>query len=109
MTEQPPTKGKIIVFGILFWYPLVGVTWRAGGVRGKKDTVKSVPPRELGAALRDAPGTILSLQRLPEPGETEAFLAGHFPGRPIVPGVLIAEALGQVSGLVAASGDLWFP
>lgn len=31
---------------------------------------------------------------------TEAFFAGHFPGRPIVPGVLIAEALAQVSGLI---------
>jgi 3-hydroxyacyl-[acyl-carrier-protein] dehydratase len=30
---------------------------------------------------------------------TEAFFAGHFPGRPIVPGVLIAEALAQLSGL----------
>lgn len=30
----------------------------------------------------------------------EAFFAGHFPGRPIVPGVLIAEALAQLSGLV---------
>jgi hypothetical protein len=24
----PPTKGKIIVFGILFWYPLAGVTYQ---------------------------------------------------------------------------------
>jgi 3-hydroxyacyl-[acyl-carrier-protein] dehydratase len=32
---------------------------------------------------------------------TEAFFAGHFPGHPIVPGVLIAEALAQISGLVS--------
>jgi 3-hydroxyacyl-[acyl-carrier-protein] dehydratase len=31
---------------------------------------------------------------------TEAFLTGHFPGEPIVPGVLIVEALAQLSGLV---------
>jgi 3-hydroxyacyl-[acyl-carrier-protein] dehydratase len=30
----------------------------------------------------------------------EAFFAGHFPGNPIVPGVLIGEALAQLSGLV---------
>ncbi len=30
---------------------------------------------------------------------TESFFAGHFPGRPIVPGVLIGEALAQLSGL----------
>ena len=34
---------------------------------------------------------------------TEPFLAGHFPGQPLVPGVLIAEALAQLSGLVGAS------
>src|SRR4051812_46609267 len=28
MTNTRPTKGKIIVFGILFWYPLAGVTYQ---------------------------------------------------------------------------------
>ncbi len=35
----------------------------------------------------------------------EDFFAGHFPGNPLVPGVLLAEALAQVSGLVAFAGD----
>ncbi len=34
----------------------------------------------------------------------EDFIAGHFPGRPLVPGVLIAEALAQLSGLIASTG-----
>lgn len=28
MSEPNPSKGKIIVFGILFWYPLAGVTYQ---------------------------------------------------------------------------------
>ena len=34
----------------------------------------------------------------------ETFFAGHFPGRPIVPGVLLAEALAQLCGLIAFAG-----
>jgi len=35
----------------------------------------------------------------------EWFFSGHFPEQPIVPGVLIAEALAQLSGLVGLSPD----
>src|SRR4029453_7453149 len=28
MVAEKPNKGKILVFGILFWYPLAGVTYQ---------------------------------------------------------------------------------
>jgi 3-hydroxyacyl-[acyl-carrier-protein] dehydratase len=35
----------------------------------------------------------------------EDFFRGHFPGEPVVPGVLIGEALAQLSGLVGLHTD----
>ena len=35
----------------------------------------------------------------------EPFLTGHFPGEPLVPGVLIAEAMAQLSGLIGQAGS----
>jgi 3-hydroxyacyl-[acyl-carrier-protein] dehydratase len=38
-------------------------------------------------------------------GGDESFFSGHFPGEPVVPGVLIAEALAQLSGIVASRAE----
>lgn len=35
----------------------------------------------------------------------EPFFQGHFPGHPIMPGVLILEAMAQVGGIFAFLGD----
>ena len=42
-------------------------------------------------------------ERLLRPDEPQ--FAGHFPGRPIMPGVLVAEALAQTSGLLLGLSD----
>ena len=36
----------------------------------------------------------------------EPFFTGHFPGRPVMPGVLIIEAMAQVGGLLAYESSL---
>jgi 3-hydroxyacyl-[acyl-carrier-protein] dehydratase len=35
----------------------------------------------------------------------EPYFQGHFPGRPIMPGVLILEAMAQAAGIIVLSAD----
>lgn len=39
----------------------------------------------------------------------EPFLRGHFPGEPLMPGVLLAEAIAQLAGVVAQSDSAIAP
>lgn len=39
----------------------------------------------------------------------EAFLSGHFPGAPMMPGVILIEALAQLAGVVAQSDPAIHP
>lgn len=43
-----------------------------------------------------------AIQRFPA---SDPVFQGHFPGEPVVPGVLIAEAIAQLAGIIAASGE----
>lgn len=54
--------------------------------------VRHDPPREAEAEKTFPPG--------------DPIFAGHLPGEPIVPGVIVIEALAQLSGLVLAPRDL---
>lgn len=50
-----------------------------------------------------------SIQAIKNVSFNEPFFQGHFPGAPVMPGVLILEALAQASGLLALSNPDWRP
>jgi 3-hydroxymyristoyl/3-hydroxydecanoyl-(acyl carrier protein) dehydratase len=50
------------------------------------------------------PHKLIVAERTLRPDEPQ--FAGHFPGRPIMPGVLIAEALAQTSGLLIGLSEM---
>ena len=51
--------------------------------------------------LECVPGT--SITALKNVTYNEPFFPGHFPGRPVMPGVMIIEALAQATGILAFS------
>jgi 3-hydroxyacyl-[acyl-carrier-protein] dehydratase len=53
--------------------------------------------------LEIEPGQRILAERALRP--EEPYFAGHFPGRPLMPGVLVTEALAQTSGLLLGLSD----
>jgi 3-hydroxyacyl-[acyl-carrier-protein] dehydratase len=56
------------------------------------DRVKECEPRKRIVALKNV-------------SANEPYFQGHFPARPIMPGVLILEAMAQAAGLLVLSGE----
>jgi len=91
--------------------PYIGVTWRAGtdwrrGAelgREIQTLAKEAPLEALAGALRGAPGTLVSLQRAPAPGETAALAAAV--GRPLHDFATANEDLESMTALLAALDD----
>ena len=46
----------------------------------------------------------LSVEATTAFASSDPMFAGHFPGNPLVPGVILTEALAQTAGIAAASG-----
>ena len=72
---------------------------------GRREIEEIIPHREpfllLDAVTVLEPGARVVARKLVRPDEW--YLAGHFPGRPIMPGVLMVEALAQAGAVAVLS------
>jgi len=92
---------------------------KEGPIRDLVLLMKGIPVMNIDEIMRHLPHRypFLMIDRVVhlEPGKAataiknvtmnEPFLQGHFPDHPIMPGVLIAEALAQTGGLAFASAE----
>lgn len=88
--------------------PYVGITWRAGiAARDQRGAdwglSKEVPLAALGTALRQSPGTLIALQRLPAAGEIDALAAVC--GRPVADFTPLNEQLEDMLALLELLDD----
>jgi 3-hydroxyacyl-[acyl-carrier-protein] dehydratase len=72
---------------------------------GREEIERILPHREpfllLDEVLELEPGVRVVARKTVRPDEW--YLAGHFPGRPVMPGVLIVEALAQTGAVAVLS------
>ncbi|HEY2630608.1 MAG TPA: tetratricopeptide repeat protein [Usitatibacter sp.] len=82
--------------------PHIAVAWRAGTApsAGEERLVKHVPVEALGAALRELPGTVVSVQRGAHPGELESLERAL--GRPVLDASAWNDDIGRIAGMMAA-------
>ena len=83
--------------------PYLGLTWRAGTSRRVGRLFKNAPLDRLATALGVAPGTMIALQRAPEPGELDRLAAAL--GRPVHDLTALNDDLEAMLALVAALDD----
>jgi tetratricopeptide (TPR) repeat protein len=89
-------RGRLTAFGPP---PYIGVTWRAGIKNQPGSVFKLAPLGEIAKALGATEGTVLVLQRNPEPGEIEAF--SHALGREAYDLTALNDDLEDMLGLLA--------
>lgn len=83
--------------------PYTAVTWRAGSKLMEHALYKGIPLVQLAAALRFAPGTLISVQRLPKAGETEQLAA--ITRRPVHDLAAVNEDLEDMLALMSLVDD----
>jgi 3-hydroxyacyl-[acyl-carrier-protein] dehydratase len=74
---------------------------------GRDEIERILPHREpfllIDEVLELEPGARVAARKVVRPDEW--YLAGHFPGRPVMPGVLIVEALAQTGAVAVLSKE----
>lgn len=91
-------RDRLAAFGPPPW---IGITWRAGTPDVRQALTKEAPAALFASTLRDAPGTVVVVQRNPAEGEIERFETTL--GRPVLD---LSDANDDIEDLLALAGLL---